>query len=384
MFSLVNTLQRYGYGSVTQLKDLIADTIGTTGLPKEERVAAAKALTHAFGAQIVLAGALGLPGAAIVAALVEKLFGWDLKQSMRELWYSLSKGLGADDPLAVMIANTAQNGVGGQFMGVDLSSRFALNSFVGFDSFEGFNTTNLLDALASLVERLIQGTKYTAQGKLVKAAGQALPPSMTPMVDVASQMKEYGSVGMRTADGKLIRELTTPETIRYAAGVRPYWYRQYRDLQQYKTLTEAAHRNVGNQRVDSAASALRAGDNSQAMSWVQDYMRQTPSADPRDALRSVVDRALVQTNGQDLLSTSIIGNQEKLTRAAQTFGNAVQRQSEMQLLMQREKLNAQTGYLAGEPVSSQDIQRAQMVDALVESKGLTRSEAMRVVIMMGF
>ncbi len=384
-FSLVTVLQRYPFASLTQYKDLLADIRGSTNLTPGQRVAAGVAFTHAMAAQVVLGGALALPGALIAAGLLAQM-GVDLKQGMRNLWVRIAKGLGADDPMAVQLANIAQNGVGGQFLGMDLSSRFAINSFMGFDSFEGWNAGSMFGAAGSTVERMVGATKYAAKGDMVKAGQQFLPPSFTPLIDIANQKSEYPNepVGMRDASGGLIQKMSPAETIKYAANVRPYWYRQFRDLQSHKIISEQAMQETRGQKVEDAAQALNRGDNSKAFEWTRQYMQQTPSANPKDALRSVVDRALVQTNAKDLLASSTTGNEQNLQAAAATFGDAVSRQSETQLLLQREKLNALTGYAAGQPMTSKDITRAQMVDALVKSKGMTRSEAIRLVTLAGY
>ena len=383
-FSLINTLQRYSFGSLTQQKDYVADTIGTTGLSGQDRAAAAKALTHSLGVQFVLAGAMGLPGAMIGAAVFEKMFGIDIKQAMREFWFDLAKRLGADDPMAVLVANVAQNGAPAQFLGTDLSSRFTVNSFLGFDAFEGFDTTNLLGPTAGIVERLIKAGQYVKDGKMVQASKMALPPSLTPMIDLSNQYADYGTAGIRGANGQLLRPMSATEQGLYGIGVRPYGYRQFRDQQQALKNAEASYDNVRSQKVDTAADALSKGDAKPAFEWVREYMAKTPSANPRDALKSVVDRALVQTNAQDLLARTPVGTEARAAEISRTFGNAAPRQSETQLLLQREKLNASTGYAAGDPASADDMTRAQLVNALVKSKGIPRSEAVRLVQAMGY
>jgi hypothetical protein len=383
-FSLVNTLQRYSFGYTTMLKDLTADVIGRTNLPPPQRVAATKALTTALATQTVLAGAIGIPGAAIAAAVMQELLGVDLKQRAREGWFELSKALGADDPTAVMLANVAQNGVGGHFMGMDLSSRLSVNTFLGFDAYEGFNTTNLLGAGAGIVEGLINGTKYVAQGKEVQAAQSMLPPSWKPLIDMAAQTVEHGEVGVRGPDGRLIAPMTTGEKFRYGMGIRPYSLRLFRDQQQALKNANLAVQQVREQRVDTAADALVKGDSSKAFDWIRETVAQSPTASPQTMMQSVIDRAIVQQNAQDLLSQVPLENADRARAIARTFGDAVPRQSEVDLLMQREKLKAQTGFVAGKPADAKAVTKAALIDALVREQGMTRTEALRLVTVMGY
>lgn len=382
-FSLVTTLQKYAYGQATMLKDYVADTIGTTNLPPIERVKAAKALTAALGAQIMFAGAMGLPGAMILAAVAEQ-FGMDPKQGAREVWLKMIQMLTDDDQLAVRLANVAQNGVAGQFLGVDVSSRFAINSFLGFNAFDGFNASGLFGVPAGMMQRLVDAGQYVAKGDMVNTAKQFLPPSLSPVIDIADQQANYGIIGIRAADGKLLAPMTGPETALYGIGLRPYKYREFRDQQRSLKLAEAGLTQVKNRQVDEAASALRQGNSAPAYDWVRSYLQQSPMSDPKAAMRSVVDRALVQTNAQDLLAHTVTGGGPTVTRIAQSFGDAAPRQSEFNLLMQRDRLNAATGYMAGEPVDGRAVDRAMFIDAVVKSRGVPRNEATRMADMLGF
>lgn len=384
-FSLLNTLQRYSFGSTTQIKDYIADVIGTTKLSALERTAAAKAVTHALATQFVLAGAMGVPGALIASALLEKLMGVDVKQAARSTFFELSKRIGADDPLAVMLANVAQNGAPGQFLGIDVSSRFSLNSFLGFDAFEGWDFANFGGPTVGVVERLVKATQHAAKGDMVKSLKYAVPPSLSPAVDIMSQADEPGGVGLRTANGRLIRPLSGPEKVKYAAGIRPYWMKQFRDEQSALQMANDSYLNAKTQKIDQAADSLLKGDSKPSWDWVREHLKSTPAAGPeeaRTALKSVVDRALVQTNAQDLLSRVSVGNEAAATSIAQSFGDTG-RQSEVGLLQQRAQLTGQLGLDPSQVAGPDSILRAAMVDALVK-QGKTRQEALRAVQLLGF
>jgi hypothetical protein len=97
----------------------------------------------------------------------------------------------------------------------------------------------------------------------------------------------------------------------------------------------------------------------------------------------VVDRVLAATNETDLLAGGLTGNDAQRQAIAGSYGQ-INRRSEMDQLMQREKLNARLGYLSGQPVTSREMNRAMMIDALVRSRGLDREAAVRLATRLGF
>jgi hypothetical protein len=206
---------------------------------------------------------------------------------------------------------------------------------------------------------------------------------MSPMVDIAAQKRNGGTwdgqVGMRNASGGMIKPLTTGETVRYGMGVRPYWYRQFRDEQNSLKLADTAFREASGQKVDAAADALLKGDAQPAHAWVREYLQRSPTADPRAAMHNVVDRGLVQSNAQDLLAQVATGNEDRAKGIARSYGDT-SRQSEIGLLQQRAQLGGQLGLPAPD---SNAVVRAGLVDELVR-QGKTRSEALRLVELMGY
>lgn len=383
-FSVIMPLQRYSYGAMTQWKDFAADVLGRTNLTPKQRANAAKAMGEALAVQVALAGAMGIPGAMLAAGALQYL-DIDVKGTARKLWFDLAKRLGADDPLAVKVANVAQNGVGGQFLGVDLSSRFAVNSFLGFDAFEGWNTNQLLGLPAAYAERMVNAGKMVKDGKGVQAAVNLLPPSFSPMVDSYNQMKDYGSVAVRSGTGTKLADMSPAQQLKYAAGFRPYSARLFRDQQKSIDIANRAYSATAGQKVDSAALALNQGSPQPAFAWVQDYLKANPSANPQDAMKSVVDRALVQTQAQDLLASVPVGNEKSVQEIARTFGDAAPRRSEVDLLVNREVLNAKTSYVGGKPMDAAGVTRAVIVDALLsKDPTLPRAEAARLAELMGY
>jgi hypothetical protein len=381
---LVMLLQRYTLGTMTQMKGQIEGLLSTSKLPPGQRAAYGRALMISSGAFAALGGAMAMPGAAAACTIMEKVFGIDAKQAMRNLWYDIVHGLTHDDVISSTLANVAQNGISGQFLGADLSNRIAINGVMGFNSFDGFNTNNMFGVPFSLGENLVDATKYVAQGNLVQGFRTLAPPSMQKMIDLtAGAVQHQGVTGEYDQSGNLLMRTTPRENIMLGLGVAPYRYRLFRDRQHsLKLADQNAQQNAGGKMAD-AAGALLQGNNKPTIDWVREVMQKTPGLQPRETISAVVERAIKQTNEQDLLASGRSDTGPQRQAISETFGEN-DRQSEMKILMQREKLNAQTGYLGGEPVTGRQIQRAQMIDAIVKAKGVTRQQATRMATLLGF
>lgn len=386
-FSLIETLQRYVYGNMTMFKDFAADMMGRTDLSKAERVKAAQAFGTALGSSMLLAGALGIPGFAIGSAIVSSMTGGkvDPKQQLREFMFKLAQSLGADDPLAVTMANYAQNGVVSNFMGVDVSNRMSVNSILGFNSFDGFNTSELFGVGSSIVGGMIDGTKYAANKEFVKAGKSVAPPSWRPYIDLAESKVKYGDTALRDASNRMITPLTGGESVQYALGLRPQRYRHFRDQQAALMTAEKAAAGSKDHRLDMLAQDLLKGNNASVMEFIQQSRSQNPLVDPRSQVKSVIDRAVDMSRPIDLMSDIQSAASPRAAEIRASFGNvAAPRQSELQDLMTRTKLNATTGFMAGPPPTNQDVERAALIDALVQQRGLDRGEAVRMATAMGY
>lgn len=385
-FSLIETLQRYSFGSLTMFKDFAADAMGRTGLSKAERAKATQAFATAMTGSFFLAGALGIPGLAIASAVVTQLSGGkvDPRQKMREMVKALANGLGADDPMAVTIANVAQNGVVSNALGVDVSNRMSTNSVLGFNAYDGFNTSELFGVGSSIIEGMVEGTKSVAKGDMVKAGTSIVPPSWRPYVDLAASKAQYGDFALRDQSKRMVMPLTGGEAAAYALGLRPTRYRYIRDEQRALQNAQQANASQRDQRLDELAQELLRGNNAAVMQHIQQLRASDPTVQPQPVVGSVIDRAVDMQRPIDLLARTQQGGDERAREIAASFGNVAPRQSEVQDLMTKTRLNAQTGFMGGQPPMSQDFQRAAMVDALVKQRGMTRAEALRMVTLMGY
>lgn len=381
-FSLIESLQRYTFGYTTMYKDLIADMLGRTKLDSRARMRATEALGTAALAQFLLAGALGIPGAAIGAAIIQKLTGYDAKQKLREFWNALYKGLLDDDELAVTLANVSQNGVVSNMLGVDVSNRLTTNQILGFNEYDGFNTSDLFGVGTSIIEGAIDGTKYVAQGDMVKAGRSIAPPSWRPYIDLAESKAKYGDLSIRDTRQRAQVQLTKPEAVAYGLGLRPMRYRHLRDQIQASKNSDEQYSQTKDSALDSAAQDLLRGNVQTTLDLVRQLQSTDPTQSSQTLVRSVLDRAVAATRPVDPLATGVLGNEDARLSIAESFGNAAPRQSEVDDLLTRERLNAQLGYLGGNPVGPQDLERAALVDALIQQRGMTRADAQRTVEML--
>lgn len=385
-FSLLESLQRYTFGNVTQWKDHIADIIGNTDLSKAERVRAAQALGTATFFQILMAGALGIPGVAIAAGVLKSMTGGkiDAKQKMREGWKDLMNRLGADDELAVTVANYAQNGVTSNMLGVDLSSRVTVNSVLGFNQYNGFSLNDAFGAAGGVIERLIEGTRKAVDGKPIQAAKSFAPPSWSPYFDLGASKYQYGNMGIRDQSNRLLLEMTGPEATAFALGLKPQRLRHIRDQQEAMRTSKTAYDSARDAKLDELSQQLLQGNTQGVLQHIQQLRAQDPTIQPQATASAVIDRAVAASTPQDLLASGSVGNEESQRLIAQSFGNVAPRQSEVQTLLKKEQLNARLGYLGGQPATGKEFERAALIDALVKSRGMTRGEAVRLVQLMGY
>lgn len=384
-WGLTEVLQRYMFGNVTMQKDMFDEMIGRVkGSTPRQRKSAGEAFATAQFVQFLLAGAMGITGVGIGATVVQKLTGKDPKQALRKFWFDLAERLGADEPLAVLLANYAQNGMVSNSLGVDVSNRVTMNSFLGFNEYDGFNTNELTGVVSSSFEDLWKAGQYVAQGQMVKAGRQLASPSMRPYIDLTESKFKYGDFAMRDQSNNKITDLSPMETVGTAIGLRPQRYRLLRDAKRAETVSDQAFQTAQEQKLDDLSLELRRGNTKAVLDYVSEIRTKDRLQMPQPIVRSIIDRAVAASQPQDVLATGPVGNAPAQREIAQTFGNVGPRQSEVDNLRLRTQLNAQTGFMGGPMPTAKEIERAGLIDALVKQRGLTRAEASRMVGLMGY
>jgi hypothetical protein len=389
-WGLTETMQRYMFGNTTMQKDMFDQMIGRVeGATPRQKKNAAEAFATAQFVQLLLAGAMGLTGVGIAATVTQKLTKKDPKQALREFWKDLGERLGADEPTAVLLANYAQNGFISNSLGVDVSNRVTMNSFLGFNEYDGFNTNELTGVVSSTIEDLWEAGKYVAQGNMTKAGRQLASPSMRPYVDLAVSKRDYGDFALRDTGNNMITDLSPAEAVGTALGLKPYRFRVLRDAKRAEINSNEAFQMTQDQDLDELSRQLLQGNTKAVLDHVANIRSKDPMQMPQPIVRSVIDRAVAASRPQDMLATGPVGNAPQQRAIAESFGN-VPRQSELQDLVTRERLNASTGFMGGpsalKPNQSGEtpaVTRALLIDALVR-QGKTRAEATRMVGLMGY
>jgi len=383
-WGLTETMQRYMFGNLTMQKDMFDEMIGRVeeATPRQKKNAAEAFATAQF-VQLLLAGAMGLTGVGITAAVTQKLTGKDPKQALRQFWQDLVKRLGADEPTAVLLANYAQNGMLSTSLGVDVSNRVTMNSFFGFNEYDGFNTNELTGVVGSSIEDLWMAGKYVAQGNLTKAGRQLASPSMRPAIDLAVSKRDYGDFALRDQGSNKITDLTTTEAAKAAIGLKPYRYRLLRDAKQAEQLSNKQFQTTNDQTLDNLSREMLKGNTQATMNYIAQLRAKDSLQLPQPIVRSIIDRAVAASQPQDVLASGPVGNAPQQRAIAESFG-AIPRQSEIENLRLRTQLNAKTGFMGGPPPTGKEIERAGLIDALVQQRGMTRAEAARLVGLMGY
>lgn len=370
---LANTLQQYGYGTVALYAQQVKDALGQSpALSPQERRQAAKAFGTMIATQVAVGGALGLPFAAATLTALEKVFGIPANQLVREGLASL----GEDEAEGAAIAETALNGIGNQMFGIDVSSRLGVSNILGTSAYRGFNLSDMAGPLPSLLQNAVEGLNWFGKGEPMKAAHALVPNALRNAVDLASTAVKYGDTGMRDQGENLLYSPTTSQAAAYVFGFRPRELSQKRQAQRLLTFANERATGQRSRELDSASNALLTGDPTAALTYANNARFADPTIDARSILRSVVGRAVDSVTERDLLSSGPTINEPERQRIGSTFGpGVVTRQSETQRAVLAAQLGARLG-LAPDPKS---FQKAAMVDALVRSTGMVRSQAVRLV-----
>jgi hypothetical protein len=376
-------LQRYTLGIMTMFKDMTGDIVDQAGtLTPRQRFQAARGLSYALGTMAALGGAVAVPGFGIAATMLEKMCHYDVKDQFRRFWYELVHGITNSEPIATGLANVAVNGISNQFFGMDISSRIGIKDMLGFNAYDGFNASDLLGIPYSLGQGIVDATGFASQHEYVRAFRSIASPSMQKMTDLMAGTAKWGKPGEYGASG--LQLSTTPyENVLLGLGVTPGRYRTFKDLSHSLKIANDNATVNRNRQLDDVAEAMNRGNTQPTFDWVRQAVSQSPGLPMSVPARAVVDRVIQNTNQQDLLAGGLTGNDAQRQKIASSYG-PINRRSEMDELVQRERLNAQLGYLSGQPATNRQIDRAMMIDALVRSQGLDREAAARLATNLGF
>ena len=371
-FAVVNTLQQYGYGVLATYSQLIKDSLGKSkGLDAMQVKQARKALGTMLMTQTALAGALGMPFVGAALTMMEQVFGLEAHAAVREGLAMFSD----DDETGAMIAEVFLNGLGNQMVGLDLSSRFGVSNLMGTSTYRGFNPTDMLGPVGGVVGNLVDSLGYFGQGETAKGTKSLVPNAFKTIVEMADSKAKYGEYGVHDTSGNLMYRPSPTEAAMYMAGFRPKEVSEKRQAQRLLTFSSEQASKQRGREFDKAAQALLQGDSSQALLMGENARLADPTVDPRSMYRSIVQRAVDSVTEKDVLATGSTANEQRRQAIAGTFPQrTLDRQSEMQ----RTQLGAQLGARLGLPPEAGAYRRAQLVDMLVQTRGMPRSQAVRL------
>lgn len=377
---LALSLQQYGFGIVAMHAQLAKDAIGRSNMSPSEKFHARRVYGTALMTQVALAGTLGLPLVGAILTGLEKAFGIQANQAVRDGLAGLSTGPdGEPDETGQMIAEVGLNGFVDYLTGLDASSRLGTTSLLGTSSYRGFNWGDLAGPVGGMLENGFKSLNYFATGNTLQAASELVPRALRNAVLQTDMQHKYGDSGFRDSSGNLLYTPTPTEATAYKFGFRP---RELSRRQQLKSALKTSNdltTQANDRELDGAAESLSRGDGSSAMRLAMDRMAADPTQDYKDVLRQVMDRAVGGQVEQDLLATGSKLNESERSHIVRTFGADVNnRRSEVDL----QKLRMQLATAIGDPSvapNEQSFKQAAMIDALVQGQEMPRSQAVRLV-----
>lgn len=377
---LALALQQYGFGMLAMHGQFVRDALGRSkGLSAAEVWHARRAYGTFLMTQTALAGVLGMPLVGATLTALEKVFGIPANQAVRDGLASL----GEDDETGATIAEVGLNGFGDYWTGLDVSSRLGTSSLLGTSSYRGFNLEDLAGPVGSLVQGAVKSLGYFGQGEPMKAATALAPNAMKKALEMTDSKAKYGDYGFRDKAGNLLYMPTDTQIGAYALGFRPRELSRKRQLQSALTTANELTTASRDRDLDRAAQGVLRGDTSLAQRMSQEALDFDPINGPSQVLRAIMDRAVAATQEKDLLATGSRYNAERRSSIYRTFGDDVApRQSETAM----QDLRMQLAGVLGDPTiapNAGSYRQAAVIDSLVEGGSMPRSEAVRLVQMLG-
>lgn len=379
------TLQQYVFGYAGRWMSNMSDSVSNDPhLTSQQRVQARKALGSLVMTTLAISGILGLPGAAALMAIAHKEFGINPEEGTRK---GIAHLVGADKDntgFRGLITETAMNGSVNQLLGVNAGPRIGMSNAFGLSTYDGYNIADLLGPAPSVVENMVQGLGYLAQGQGQKGITSLAPAFLKRPVNLAWNKMKYGDYKLRDPQGQELLDPSAGQLLGYLSGFNPSQLAEKQKMRQMIADSNREFTQQESRHRDDAAQALIRGDRRPAMGWAQRQLQENPQQamhDPTAPLKVVADRAAQLQQPTDPLSAGPVGNAQNVKAIAQTFPQRdLQRRSESSQLVDKMRLQAQMGAAPGDV--AQQMSKAVMMDEFVK-KGMTRPEAERLVMMLG-
>lgn len=307
-----------------------------------------RALVTMLGTQLLAGGAIGLPGAGIAIALLEKAF--PTLQLHKAIVQNVRDLAGDDDQMGGLVSNTALHGVLNQ-MGIDAADRVTFgHSFLGANSYDGYDPAQIMGPTVNIFRNMAQGVTDAAQGKMLAAATDVAPNIIKRTLQLYT-----GDGAVRSRTGQLLMEPSMGQKFASLIGFTPSAVSDLREAQQIQFRAQQVRNLELSDATQKASQALVQGDTNTARQLMQQYGESDPTFDPAAGLRAVAERATAYDAPKD-----IVGSGQQMTSAVDT-------------LQQRQNYEQQLG-LPGKMSTSEYLQ-AFMTDQLRQTNPTMTSQA---------
>jgi hypothetical protein len=366
---LMYSLQTYTFSTIAMMGRLAKDSISKSDrLTPEQKSAARKAFGQMLVTQTALGGALSLPFASGILAVIDQLFPEaEVKKGTREAFHALLD----NDGLGSLLSDVALKGLP-DAAGLDLSSRVGLSSMLGVNPYTGFQVGNLVGPFGSVVENLAKGLSAASVGDW-KATGRSLMP--TPYRNVLQLAQDGGQI--RDREGRLLYQPGDAEKTLMALGFRPKSLTDRQEAAQLVAKTEEVERARLGRFHKEQADLLLGGRPEEVRKNLLLYAQENALYDPRAGARRVVELAQAATVPYDVTRSGARTSAQARQQIA-TMQGLPPGPTEQQLLLQRKSLERTLQIPGAGQMSKSEMVIASAIDYLMSLDPTLSRQAARV------
>ena len=365
--NVATTLQNFTITMTSMFYRMTKEAFQSKSLTSQQTKAAATL----FATQLVAAGVLGLPGVGTAIAIANAAFPeYEIKKNIREGFASLG---GDDAEIGKLYSDLAMRGLPTVMSGVDVSTRLGLSNMLGVSSYDGFAIENLLGAPGGIINNLWEAQAKARQGKWLQAAEQASPTSIKNIIRL---YRNGGDV--RGPNGELIYEPNAAEQVAMAVGFTPKRVADMRELDQLTRQQDEVAKAELTRFYNELAEQLGAGDmNSVRQALLERERAQPDEFNAAEGLKVVIKRMQEQKYPEDPMRGGPRSTMNDRAHLLSTYNLPSISPSESMRVNEQNNIERLFGLFGGHDRS--EHQRAALIDNLMDSKGLTRSQARAVV-----
>lgn len=370
------SLQSYSYAALANVGRLMAQSIDKQRLTAPERAAARKALAHMLTAQMAMGGAMGMPFAGAMTALIEQVFGASVKPSLEGAADSVAAMVTDDEDAQDLISDVGMRGVAGRFIGADVSSRVSLGNVLGVDSYNGFSLNSLVGPIGSVFRGFLTGGQKLAEGDPGAAVEAMIPRAYKNVVDIARHGDQ-----VRDNQGRLIMTATPGEQARMLLGFKPSRLANYHNVNSMVRQSEVTSAREHSRWLEDVAQKMLTNQSPNQVRAMIFERAKEYDMNPRTLAQRVVETAQELTLPHSPLDDGSLRNAKERQAITASFRGVIpERVQETKKLQQRASLEQWIGIPGGGRLRNREMQRAARVDALLaQNPTLSRQQASLMV-----